>query len=148
MRKDRGSATVWSLGLMGVLLALFAAVLLMDQAVVARHRAGAAADLAALAAADHALDGEPAACGFATRVASAQGAAVVGCTVTGEIADVIARVGPAQARSRAGPPGPAGSPGSPALPGAAVPSRSPGPPSPTVQLGPVVPSATPDPLTG
>jgi secretion/DNA translocation related TadE-like protein len=111
---------------MGVLLALFAAALLMDRAVIARHRAGAAADLAALAAADHALDGAPAACGLAARVASAQGATVVGCTVTGEIADITARVGPAQAHSRAGPPNalvppdppdPSGPPGRPGPPG-------------------------------
>ncbi|MEE4546703.1 Rv3654c family TadE-like protein [Streptomyces sp. V4-01] len=108
MRGDRGSATVWSLGLTAVLLAVFTAVLLMDQAVVARHRAGAAADLAALAAADHALDGEAAACRLAVRVASAQGATVLGCTLSGEVADVVAGVGDARVRSRAGPPGPAG----------------------------------------
>lgn len=127
MRRDRGSATVWSLGLMGVLLALFAAALLMDRAVIARHRAGAAADLAALAAADHALDGAPAACGLASGVASAQGAAVVSCTVTGEIADITARVGPAQAHSRAGPPDVPGPPGASGPPGL---SGSPGRPSP------------------
>jgi secretion/DNA translocation related TadE-like protein len=104
MRGDRGSATVWSLGLTAVLLAVFAAVLLMDQAVVARHRAGAAADLAALAAADHALDGKTVACGLAVRVASAQGATVVSCTLSGEVSDVVAEVGKARVRSRAGPP--------------------------------------------
>jgi secretion/DNA translocation related TadE-like protein len=112
VRGDRGSATVWSLGLTAVLLAVFAAVLLMDQAVVARHRAGAAADLAALAAADHALDGEAAACRLAVRVASAQGAAVLDCAISGEVSDVVAEVGHARVRSRAGPPSPAAAPGS------------------------------------
>lgn len=102
-RADRGSATVVSLGLVAVLLAVFAAVLLMDQAVTTRHRAGAAADLAALAAADHALDGERTACALAARVASAQGAVLRTCSLTGEVSDVTASVGRARARSRAGP---------------------------------------------
>ncbi|WP_405585160.1 Rv3654c family TadE-like protein [Streptomyces sp. NBC_01190] len=102
-RADRGSATVWSLGLIGVLLALFAAVLWLDRAVVARHRAGGAADLAALAAADHALDGEAAACALAAQVAKTQGAELTGCRLTGEVADVVAEVGGARVASRAGP---------------------------------------------
>ena len=102
-RDDRGSATVWSLGLMAVLLAVFAALMLMCQAVVARHRAGGAADLAALAAADHALDGRRTACALAARVAAAQGAVLRRCAVSGEISDVVAEVGGARVRSRAGP---------------------------------------------
>ncbi|NEA59469.1 hypothetical protein G3I60_36235, partial [Streptomyces sp. SID13666] len=50
-RGDRGSATVWAALLMGVLCLAFGAALAMGQAVAARHRAGGAADLAALAAA-------------------------------------------------------------------------------------------------
>ncbi|MCX4818328.1 flp pilus-assembly TadE/G-like family protein [Streptomyces sp. NBC_01142] len=91
-----------------VLCAVFAAVLAMGQVVVARHRAGAAADLAALAAADHALRGTAAACAKAADVARAQGAAVVRCAVRGEIADVTAEasLGPyaPTVRARAGPP--------------------------------------------
>jgi secretion/DNA translocation related TadE-like protein len=113
-RDDRGSATVWSLGAMGVLLALFAAALFMSQAVVARHRAGGAADLAALAAADHALDGPRAACRLAAQVAEAQGARLRRCEVEGEVAEVMAEVGGAQVRSRAGP---AGDPAPPASTG-------------------------------
>ncbi|WP_435878830.1 Rv3654c family TadE-like protein [Streptomyces klenkii] len=86
---------------------MFAALLAMGQAVVARHRAGGAADLAALAAADHALEGQEAACGLARRVAAAQGTRVVRCAVSGEIAEVAAeaRTGPyaVRVRSRAGP---------------------------------------------
>jgi len=103
VRGDRGSATVWSLGLVVALLAVFAAVLAMERAVIARHRAGGAADLASLAAADHALDGEQAACGLAVRVARAQGAELTFCRLTGEVADVVAAVGGARVPSRAGP---------------------------------------------
>lgn len=98
---------------------VFAAVLALGQAVAARHQAGGAADLAALAAADRALWGAADACGTAARVARAQGAEVVRCTLRGEIVDVTARArfGPYApvVRARAGPPG--------ALPGlpAAVP---------------------------
>ncbi|WP_443034290.1 Rv3654c family TadE-like protein [Streptomyces sp. BE147] len=96
---------------------MFAAVLALGQAVAARHRAGGAADLAALAAADQALRGTAAACGTARRVAGAQDTEVVRCVVRGEIADVTVRAGfgpyrPA-VRSRAGPPGPTGLPPAP-----------------------------------
>ncbi|GHF62798.1 hypothetical protein GCM10010218_50360 [Streptomyces mashuensis] len=90
------------------LCAVFLAVLAMAQAVVVRHRAGGAADLAALAAADHALLGKRHACGLARQVAAAQRARVVRCAVTGETAEVAAeaRAGPygVTVRSRAGPP--------------------------------------------
>ncbi|MEV4743386.1 Rv3654c family TadE-like protein [Streptomyces sp. NPDC049555] len=88
--------------------AVFAALLAMGQVVLARHRAGGAADLAVLAAADHALEGQAAACGLARRVAAAQGAAVVRCGVRGEIAEVAAEAGAGpwtlRVRARAGPP--------------------------------------------
>lgn len=92
-----------------VLCAVFAAVLGLGQAVAARHRAGGAADLAALAAADRALDGQTRACAAARRVAGAQGVRLVRCAVVGEVADVsvTARLGPytsPDVRSRAGPP--------------------------------------------
>lgn len=102
-RGDRGSATVWSLGAVAVLLVVFAAGLLLGRAEVSRHRAGGAADLAALAAADHALDGRRTACALAARVAAAQGARLTACILTGDIADVTTTVAQATARSRAGP---------------------------------------------
>ncbi|WFB08221.1 flp pilus-assembly TadE/G-like family protein [Streptomyces sp. LX-29] len=105
---DRGSATVWVAVAATALCALFAGLMMFGQVLVARHRAGGAADLAALAAADHALEGPRAACGLARRVAAAQGTRVVRCEVRGEIADltVEARAGPfaPRVRSRAGPP--------------------------------------------
>ncbi|MFF8813800.1 Rv3654c family TadE-like protein [Streptomyces pactum] len=104
---DRGSATVWAAVAAAALCAVFAAVFLMAKVTVARHRAGGAADLAALAAADHALEGTRAACGLAERVAVAQGARIVRCVVQGEFADLTAevRAGPfaPRVRSRAGP---------------------------------------------
>lgn len=57
LSSDRGSATVWTAGAIAVLCVVFGAVLAMGQAVVVRHRAAGAADLAALAAADHWTDG-------------------------------------------------------------------------------------------
>ncbi|MFE4633848.1 Rv3654c family TadE-like protein [Streptomyces sp. NPDC056773] len=109
--RDRGSATVWGVVVATVLVAVFGGVLLLGQAVVSRHRAGAAADLAALAAAVSWAHGPEAACATAARVAGAQGAQVTGCAVTGEVAEVTTRAptgpfGP-ELRSRAGPPPPA-----------------------------------------
>lgn len=106
--RDRGSATVWGVVVVTVLMSVFGGVLLLGQAVVSRHRAAAAADLAALAAAASWAHGPEAACATAVRVAVAQGVQVTGCTVTGEVAEVTARTptGPfrPELRSRAGPP--------------------------------------------
>ena len=122
-RSDRGSATVWGVTVISALLVVFAALLAMTQAIVNRHQAGAAADLAALAAADQWERG-PAACEEAERVARAQGARLVRCALSGEISDVTAATGSSpfstEARARAGPPGtPTGSEGPPPLPGPA-----------------------------
>lgn len=122
-------ATVWAAVATVTLCTVFAVVLALGQVVVARHRAGGAADLAALAAADRALEGPVAACRAAQQVATAQGAEVVRCAVRGEVADVAARVrlGPysPEVRSRAGPAttapvatGPSESPESPESPAA------------------------------
>ncbi|MEW2396359.1 Rv3654c family TadE-like protein [Streptomyces sp. NPDC046862] len=109
-RSDRGSATVWAVGAIAVLCVIFGALLAMGQAVVIRHRAAGAADLAALAAADHWAEGTDAACATAERVARAQGTWLVRCAIEGEISDVTAASGKgpfsAEVRSRAGPAGP------------------------------------------
>ncbi|NEA06401.1 hypothetical protein G3I28_45070, partial [Streptomyces sp. SID10116] len=60
--RDRGAATVWVVVVMAVLGVICGAVLAMTQAVVVRHRAGGAADLAALAAADRWAAGSEEAC--------------------------------------------------------------------------------------
>ncbi len=113
MRGERGSATVWTVALATVLALVGAATVLVGAAVVARHRAGAAADLAALAVAGRAVLGDPAACGTGADVARANGAELVGCTVgPGAVVEVQVavpvRLGPvgvtrAQGRARAGP---------------------------------------------
>ncbi|WNM36384.1 flp pilus-assembly TadE/G-like family protein [Streptomyces sp. Li-HN-5-11] len=109
---DRGSATVWSVGAIAVLCVVFGIGLGLGQAVVTRHRAAAAADLAALAAADHWAEGGAAACARADRVARAQRTRLVRCAVVGDTSDVTAASGrgpfTAKARARAGPARPAG----------------------------------------
>ncbi|MET9320822.1 Rv3654c family TadE-like protein [Streptomyces sp. NPDC003038] len=99
--------------------AVFGGVLLLGQAVVARHRAAAAADLAALAAAATWAHGPETACATARRVARAQAAALTACRVEGEVAEVTARAatGPFTPgiRARAGPP-----PDTPPRPGSAA----------------------------
>jgi secretion/DNA translocation related TadE-like protein len=121
---ERGSATVWAALSATVLCVVLAAVLGLGKAVAARHRAGGAADLAALAAADRALEGPARACAAARHVAAAQGARVLRCGMRGDIADVTAaaRWGPydPSVRARAGPPAVT------ATPGAASPRRPPG----------------------
>ncbi len=59
---DGGSATVWAAALTAVLLIIGAAGIDLVSAVRARHVAGAAADLAALAAAGRSSEGEDRAC--------------------------------------------------------------------------------------
>ncbi|MFF7543685.1 Rv3654c family TadE-like protein [Streptomyces canus] len=109
-RSDRGSATVWSVGAIAVLCAVFGVVLALGQAVVVRHRAAGGADLAALAAADHWADGPVVACARAEGVARDQGVRLVRCVMVGEISDVTAASGrgpfTAEVRARAGPAGP------------------------------------------
>lgn len=90
------------------LLAVTVAGIRIGGAVVARHRAQAAADLAALAAAQHLAAGPAAACRAAEAVAAAMGAAVGSCGVGGldvvVSATVRTRAGQALASARAGPP--------------------------------------------
>ncbi|MFE3827648.1 Rv3654c family TadE-like protein [Streptomyces sp. NPDC059092] len=135
--RDRGAATVWAAMAATTMCVVFAAVLALGQAVVARHRAGAAADLAALAAADRVPSGPAVACRGAADVAAAQGARVVRCVVSGEIAEVTAtaQFGPyaPTVRARAGPPRSAYPPDPPSPPGPPYPDPPrlgrPGPPA-------------------
>ncbi|MET9697110.1 Rv3654c family TadE-like protein [Streptomyces sp. NPDC006529] len=140
MSRDRGSATVWAAVVATALVAVFGGVLLLGQAVVARHRAASAADLAALAAAASWTHGPRAACATAIRVAVAQGARMTACTLSGELADVTTRTstGPftPESTSRAGPrlppdpdPRPASNPASAPAPSLARPPAR--PPAPT-----------------
>ena len=113
---ERGSATVWVVALAGVLAAIGVAAVLVGAAVVGQHRATTAADLAALAAAEHAVRGDPGVCAVAGEVAGANGARLTACAVgDAAVVDVAVavpvRLGPlgvslAGARARAGPVGP------------------------------------------
>lgn len=80
---------------LAMVLCVLGAVLAAAGTVTAvRHRAEAVADLAALAAAAHALEGEPAACGAARRLAEEQGSVLVACRLDGLDAVVTAGVTP------------------------------------------------------
>jgi secretion/DNA translocation related TadE-like protein len=111
-RRDRGSATLLAVAMLAVILAAVGAVVVVGSAVIARHRAQAAADLAALAAAGRLAAGQNAACGWAVSVADQMDARVTACTV--ESLDVVVTVdvdaalgrwglGAARAAARAGP---------------------------------------------
>jgi secretion/DNA translocation related TadE-like protein len=112
---DDGAGTVLALGLVAVVGCLLAACVALGSAVVARHRAAAAADLAALAAADRTLgraSGLP--CPAAGAVATADDATVTSCAVApdGSVTVEVAvrlprpwgRLGVARAEARAGRP--------------------------------------------
>ena len=86
------------------------ALALIASATVARHRAHAAADLAALAAALAALDGPIDACARAAEVSASNGASLLACHLDGFDAIVTVEVaaggtgwGAARASARAGP---------------------------------------------
>jgi secretion/DNA translocation related TadE-like protein len=96
--------------MMAVLLAITVGGCYVGAAVIARHRAQAAADLAALAAATRLAAGASAACAQAAVIARAMRAALDDCVV--DQLDVVVKVntpvtlgvwGPARAAARAGP---------------------------------------------
>ncbi len=111
--RDEGSATVLVLGALGVVLAVTVGVLVLVSAVVASHRAHAAADLAALAAASSLSRGAPPgdACATGGMVATRNHALLDGCVTGADLTvDIVVHVqpaaphlGPATARARAGP---------------------------------------------
>jgi secretion/DNA translocation related TadE-like protein len=96
-----------------VLLVLAGFGIHLGSAIATRHRVEAAADLAALAAAAHGIEGEPVACGYAERVASGMSTRLVSCQVekTWARVELEARApmmaslpfGSASGRARAGP---------------------------------------------
>jgi secretion/DNA translocation related TadE-like protein len=109
---ERGSATVVMLGMVAAVLMLTVSGLLLASAVLASHRARAAADLAALAAAGLLIRGAPAgaACESAAQVAALNHARVDQCLASGTEVRIVVAVtagvkglGVATARSRAGP---------------------------------------------
>jgi secretion/DNA translocation related TadE-like protein len=109
---ERGSATVVMLGVISAVLMLTVTGLMLGSAVLASHRARAAADLAALAGAAALMRGEPPAeaCQLASRVAVANHGRVQLCAVSGAkvglsvaVTPALAGLGVATARSLAGP---------------------------------------------
>lgn len=113
---DRGSATVWTVSLLLVLVVIGTAALTAAGVLVAHARAVTAADLAALAGAAAIQSGasEATACEQARRIAVDNGAQSLSCVVSGDVVDFVAEVpirgatslvGPARAAGRAGPTG-------------------------------------------
>ncbi|WP_269809950.1 Rv3654c family TadE-like protein [Kineosporia rhizophila] len=116
--RDRGSGTVLMLGLVGVAVVLAVTTLGVGAALAARHRAAAAADLAALAAIDSGRH-----CSGAAQIAAINGARLASCefAADGSVAESVLVEVPGLAvdvfsEARAGP-GPAQIPGAGALPG-------------------------------
>lgn len=118
--RDDGSATVLVVALLAFAALLGGVGACVGQAVVARHRAEAAADLGALAGAQALLTGEAPACARARDVVSANAARLRACTVhadnsvtvtvTVDLRGVLTAAGAAHGTARAGPaPGAAGS---------------------------------------
>lgn len=111
---DRGAAAVLVLALAGLLSLVGATTSAVAAVAVARQRAAAVADLAALAGAQHALEGQAVACGWAARVADESAAALRSCRLDGDVVAVVSlvrppgplgRLGVATAQARAGPAG-------------------------------------------
>jgi len=109
--RETGSATILVLACSMVVLAAGGLGTALEISAVARHRAAAAADLAALAAAGALRDGDAAtACARAARVAVGGGAVLRQCDAGGTDALVVVTVrlalpgaGEARAAARAGP---------------------------------------------
>jgi secretion/DNA translocation related TadE-like protein len=85
---DRGSGTVWVIALMALVWLLAVVAMTVGGVRAARHRAYAAADLAALAAASHVLSGPSRACAVAATVARSIQERLTECTLRGSVADV------------------------------------------------------------
>jgi secretion/DNA translocation related TadE-like protein len=110
--RDEGSATLWAAGGIAVLCLVAVAVLTYGAVVQTGHRATAAADLAALAAAGYAPYGEQTACDRARWVADEMRVHVTSCRlrswdvfveVSADLPGQLTRLGTVAARSRAGP---------------------------------------------
>ncbi len=92
MGEERGSASPPAVAAVGVLVAVTVGALGFGSAVVARHRAQAAADLAALAAAAQVGAGAGVACRRAATLAGEMGARVGACSVEGLVVIVTVEV--------------------------------------------------------
>jgi secretion/DNA translocation related TadE-like protein len=117
---DRGVATVWAAGAIAVLVSMAVFGLRLGEAVVVRHQAESAADLAALAGAVQVLAGEQYACAQARRVTDRMRVRLVSCQtqgwdvlveLTAQPAGWLGSLGAATGRARAGPVAAAPGPG-------------------------------------
>ncbi|HKR51628.1 MAG TPA: Rv3654c family TadE-like protein [Pseudonocardiaceae bacterium] len=90
---DRGAATVWAAGAIAVLMSMAVFGVHLGAAIVARHQAESAADLAALAGAATVVAGEQHACAQARRVTDRMRVQLVSCRTSGWdlLVDVAAR---------------------------------------------------------
>ncbi|MEQ4720871.1 Rv3654c family TadE-like protein [Nonomuraea sp. B19D2] len=86
--KERGSATIWGVALMGLLMTVATAFATVGSVRVASHRVNSAADLSALAAAKLAMINPADACARAAALATQNGVELTRCQITNEIADV------------------------------------------------------------
>ncbi|HUR50789.1 MAG TPA: Rv3654c family TadE-like protein [Mycobacteriales bacterium] len=91
---DEGFSTVLALGFIAVILAVAGLIASFAAVVVSRHQAYAAADLASLAAAAHARQGQEAACAAARHVTRAQHVELTRCRLDGLDAEVETAVRP------------------------------------------------------
>lgn len=89
-RRERGSATLLVLAVSLAVVVAGSAVLVLAEFAWARARLSAAADLAALAAAEHAFEGQSAACAAAQRIALRGGATALSCVLHGTDVQVTA----------------------------------------------------------
>ncbi len=108
---DRGAGTVAVIGLAALVIGLAGMLAPVTAVSVARHRVAAAADAAALAAAEVLAGFGPVTadpCGTAAIIANAGGVGLVGCELDGLVVTVEAAVdtafGAVLARATAGPP--------------------------------------------
>jgi secretion/DNA translocation related TadE-like protein len=91
LRDDAGVATVFAAAGIAVIIGVLVFGLQLGAAITARHRASAAADLAALAAAGHSVWGAQVACGRAGQIAAAMSATLAACELDGWEARVEVR---------------------------------------------------------
>lgn len=95
MSRDRGAASVLVLGAAAMVLAVSVPVVLVASLLASHRQAVRAADLAALAGAQHSLVDAAEACAWAARVATANGAGLTRCSLQqGSLVVVVTRAAP------------------------------------------------------
>lgn len=112
VHSEDGFATVWVAGTMAAVLTCYSMMLWFGAAVHTRHRATAAADLAALAAAAHFRQGTDLACARASTVTERMRVHLESCLFRGrdsyiavkaDLPGPLSAIGSTGARARAGP---------------------------------------------